>query len=241
MLGKPVIGITLDSEDIGGYSNWYPWYAIRKNYAEAVTKAGGIPILLPHEPSLANHYFSMLDGLIVSGGDFDVHPYLYGQKKKHPSIKTKPERTVFEKKLAEMFIEKKKPILGICGGEQLINVILGGTLIQHIPDKIKNSVHQQKIDRKKPQHSVKIKKGTIFYKIIGSEEMKVNSTHHQAVDKLGKDVVVNAVAKDKIIEGIEYPEHPFCLGVQWHPEYAADPKKKDSKIFAALIEAAQNA
>jgi len=238
MLEKPIIGITLDAEEIGGYSKWHPWYALRTNYVEAVVKAGGIPILLPHETALAAAYMKQIAGIIITGGDFDIDPALYGAKEKHPKTQTKHVRTHFEMEIAKLAIAGNKPILGICGGEQLINVILGGTLIQHIPDITGNSLHEQKDDRKNPAHTVKIASGSLLHKIIGTDSMQVNSTHHQAVEKPGKGVKISAEAPDGIIEAIEYPGHPFCLGVQWHPEYAADPDGKDAKIFAAFLHAA---
>lgn len=237
MKKNPLIGITLDSEEIGGYSSWYPWYAIRKNYVEEVTKYGGTPVLLPHDKKAIKHYSKILDGLIVTGGDFDIHPKYYGAKKVHPKVKIKKERTEFEYLITKEFIKLNKPVLGICGGEQLINVIMGGTLVQDIPDEKPGSlVHTQKRPRNEPEHAVEIKKGTLLHKIIGSQKIKANSTHHQSVAKAGKGVVINAIAPDGIIEGLECPGLKFCLGVQWHPEYRSD--KTHTKIFAALVKAA---
>ena len=133
---QPVIGVTLDSEQPGGYSK-LPWYALRQNYCEAVVRAGGLPVLLPHEPEQANGYLDKLDGLIITGAD----------------------------------------------------------------------------------------------------QLSINSAHHQAVREVGAGVAINAVAPDGVIEGIEDPRRRFCLGVQWHPEFAIDPG--DAKIFAALIAASQ--
>jgi len=237
---KPIIGITLDAEEIGGYSKWYPWYALRANYVEAVVKAGGVPILLPHETPLADAYINQIAGFIITGGDFDIDPAIYGAKEKHPKTQTKPKRTDFEAEMTRLALAENKPILGICGGMQLINVILGGTLIQHVPDVTGNSLHEQKDDRKNPAHTVKITPGSLLYKITAKDSIKVNSTHHQAVEKPGKGVKVTAEAPDGIIEAIEYPAHPFCLGVQWHPEFHADPEGKDAKIFAAFVRAADN-
>jgi len=238
---KPIIGITLDAEEIGGYSKWHPWYALRINYVEAVVKAGGVPILLPHETALSGDYIKQIDGLIITGGDFDIDPALYGVKEKHPKTQTKPKRTDFEMEITKLALAGNKPILGICAGEQLINVILGGTLIQHVPDVTGTSLHQQTHHRKEPAHPVKIMPGSLFHKIIGADSMQVNSTHHQAVEKVGKNMKISAEAPDGIIEAIEYQSHPFCIGVQWHPEYGADQDGKDAKIFAAFLQAARNA
>lgn len=232
---SPVIGFTLDYEKGGGYSK-LPWYALRENYMQSVSQFGAIPIALPHEIGLVGQYLKRIDGLVVTGGAFDVPPEMYGEKKVHKSVTTKDQRTAFEYAMTQAALKAKKPILGICGGEQLLNVILGGTLIQHIPDAIKHPLaHEQPHPRTEAGHMVNIKRGTLLHKIVGREEIPVNSAHHQAVARVGKDVVINAVAPDGVIEGIEYTKHPFCLGVEWHPEYHISPA--DTKIFAAFVKA----
>ena len=133
-MSTPVIGITLDSEGPGGYSK-LPWYALRQNYCDAVVRAGGLPILLPHEPEQAAAYLKKLDGLLITGGAFDVDPSIFGASNRHPTVKTKDRRTAFEIAITKAAIEQDMPVLGICGGQQLLNVILGGTLIQHIPGR----------------------------------------------------------------------------------------------------------
>ena len=134
-MAQPVIGLTLDHEPPGGYSS-FPWYAIRENYCNAVRRAGGLPILLPHDPEAASAYLERIDGLIVTGGGFDVDPLLFGEATRHPTVKTKDRRTAFELAAAKSALAQNMPVLGICGGQQLLNVALGGTLIQHIPDEI---------------------------------------------------------------------------------------------------------
>jgi putative glutamine amidotransferase len=132
------------------------------------------------------------------------------------------------------------PVLGICGGQQLLAVALGGTLIQHIPDSIPGALeHEQTNPRDQPSHKVSITPGSILAQIVGGTVMAVNSAHHQAVALPGPHATVNAVAPDGVVEGVEDARHRFCLGVQWHPEFMIDPG--DSKIFAAFIAAAQRA
>jgi putative glutamine amidotransferase len=233
---RPVIGITLDSEPPGGYSK-FPWYAVRENYSDSVAAAGGLPMMLPHEPELAETYLAAIDGLIVTGGAFDVDPALFGAAERHATVTTKDRRTAFEIAVARGAMAKDMPVLGICGGQQLLAVVLGGTLIQHIPDEVQGALeHEQKNPRNEPGHRVRIAPGTLLHRITGASEMNVNSAHHQAVRDPGKGVVVDAVAPDGVIEGIEAPHLRFFLGVQWHPEFAIDPG--DRKIFAALIDAA---
>lgn len=233
----PVIGVTLDSEQPGGYSK-LPWYALRQNYAEAVVRAGGLPVLLPHEPEQADAYLDKLDGLIVTGGAFDVDPAMFGATSRHATVKTKDRRTAFELAVTKAALERDKPVLGICGGQQLLNVILGGTLIQHIPDEVAEALaHEQPNPRTEPGHSVKVVKNTLLHRICGAEELQVNSAHHQAAKDIGAGVVVDALAEDGVIEGIEHPEYRFCLGVQWHPEYSIS--TGDMKIFDAFIKASR--
>ncbi len=237
--GRPVVGLTLDSEAGGGYSR-LPFYALRENYCDAVTKAGGVPLLLPHETGEAEAYLDLLDALIVTGGDFDVDPAVFGAAERHESVTTKGGRTAFELAIAKGAVARDLPVLGICGGAQLLNVALGGTLIQHIPDTVEGALaHEQPNPRTEPGHKVRIEKETLLYRIVGTDEIAVNSTHHQAVDRPAPGFLINARAPDGVIEGIESKAARFCLGVQWHPEYAID--AGDPKIFAALIETAKSA
>ncbi len=232
---RPIIGLTLDSEEPGGYSK-LPWYALRQNYCAAVVRAGGLPILLPHEPEQADAYLDEIDGLLVTGGNFDVDPALFGDTSRHPTVKTKDRRTAFEVNVTRGALKRDKPVLGICGGQQLLNVVLGGTLIQHIPDEIDNALaHEQPNPRTEAGHIVTVAPGTLLHKICGAEELAVNSAHHQAVKDVGPDVVIDAVAEDGVIEGIEHPGYRYCIGVQWHPEYSIS--IGDDKIFDAFIKA----
>lgn len=234
---KPIIGITLDSEEGGGYSP-LPWYALRKNYAASIINAGGVPLMLAHDASMASYYAEIIDGLVITGGAFDISPELYGMMERHETVVTKNERTNFEFALVRQALERTIPMLGICGGEQLINVVLGGTLIQHIPDSFANALeHEQKTPRHLPAHSVDIKEGSLLNRITGKTKMDVNSSHHQAVDTPGKNVTINAYAPDGVVEGIEYTNHPFCLGLEWHPEYEAN--EGDRAILKALVDHAE--
>ena len=235
-MNKPLIGITLDSEQAGGYSK-YPWYAVRENYCDAVADAGGLPVPLPHRPEIGSDYLNFLDGLVVTGGAFDVDPLLFGAKKRHDTVVTKNLRTEFEFAITRGAIKQDTPILGICGGQQLLNVVLGGTLVQHIPDEIDHALaHEQPNPRNEPSHDITVKPNTLLSQITGTETMMVNSAHHQAVKSIGDSVIINATAPDGVVEGIELPGKRFCLGVQWHPEFLIGPG--DKRIFDAFIDAA---
>ncbi len=236
---RPVIGVTLDAEQPdptgGGYSK-YPWYALRTNYAEALAAAGALPVALPHLPALAADLLDRIDALVVTGGAFDIDPALYGAGERHATVTLKQGRTAAELALLRGALARDMPVLGICGGEQLLAAALGGTLIQHIPDAVPHALpHEQPNPRHEPGHPVALTPGTQLARIVGAAAMQVNSSHHQAVRAAGPVAVVNAVAPDGVIEGIESPRHRFCLGVQWHPEFLIDPG--DARIFAALVAA----
>jgi len=231
----PVIGITLDSEDPGGYSNM-PWYALRQNYADVVVASGGLPLALPHEPDHVAEYANRLDGLVVTGGAFDVDPIMFGATTRHDTVITKDRRTLFEKNITEAMLAADKPVLGICGGQQLLHVILGGTLIQHIPDEVENALaHEQPNPRTEAGHDVKVTPGTLLHKIVGTETLAVNSAHHQAAKDVSQNITINAIAEDGVIEGIEDCRYRFCLGVQWHPEYLIS--EGDRMIMDAFVKA----
>jgi putative glutamine amidotransferase len=233
MTQRPLIGLTLDAERAGGWSK-YPWYALRQNYFEAVVAAGGLPVGLPHDPGVAAEYLERLDGLIVTGGAFDVDPAMYGGGERHGKVVVKENRTLAELAFLQTAMARDVPVLGICGGEQLLAVALGGTLIQHIPDAVEGALaHEQKTSHYEAGHEVAVVAGTRLFGIVGGS-MRVNSSHHQAVKTAGRSVV-NARAADGVIEGVEDPERRFCLGVQWHPEYFVGPG--DRAIFDAFVAA----
>ena len=216
---KPIIGITLDSEKPGSYSK-FDWYAIRKNYLATVEKLGGIAFPLSHNIKNIDSYVKIINGLIITGGNFSISPKLYGEKTTKFSKNLKKLRTEFEYKICKKSLKKNIPILGICGGEQLLNVYFGGTLIQHIKTFVPKAInHEQTTPRNKSSHLVKINKKSKLYKIIKKDYIKVNSAHYQAVDKIGKNISISGKSNDGIIESIENNKYKWCIGVQWHPEF----------------------
>ena len=236
-MSMPLIGLTLDWEAPGGYSK-FPWYALRENYCAAVVRAGGLPVPLAHEAGLVDAFLDRLDGVIVTGGAFDLDPALFGAAERHASVTTKDRRTAFELALTRTALARDLPLLGICGGQQLLAVALGGSLIQHIPDAVPDALaHEQPNPRDEPGHEVIVAPGTRLHRIVGRDRLAVNSAHHQAVAEIPNGVTVNARAPDGVIEGIETGAHRFCLGVQWHPEFEIT--DADSRLFQALIEAAR--
>ena len=235
----PLIGVTLDQEAGGpGQYSAFPWYALRANYMSAVIKAGGLPIALSHAPCLADKVVARLDGLVVTGGAFDIDPTLYNAPREETTTTIKPARTAAEIALIDAAMKRGIPILGICGGMQLLAAVLGGTLMQDIATEQPGALpHEQPNPRDQAGHIVKIEQNTLLGQIVGRGTMAVNSSHHQAVRSPGR-ARVSARAEDGVIEAIEDPTSRFCVGVQWHPEFLIDPG--DSALFAAFIQAAQD-
>jgi len=235
---KPLIGIVLDyetkQEADGGYSD-YPWYALRTHYSDAVAKNGGIPILIPYQQELIEEYVTLCDGFIFPGGEYDIDPSYYDAERDPKTSISNDARTIFEIALITAVLKEDKPMLGICAGEQLLNVVCGGSLYQDIGSCIKTDIdHKPGKNREQNHHSIRIEKNSLLHNIVGTEEYMVNSHHHQAVQKLGKGLIASAIAPDGVIEAIEHPKYTFCLGVEWHPEY--EKNQEDSKIIKSLIQ-----
>ena len=229
---KPIIGITLDNEQ-PRHSSKFPWYAIRQNYLHAIEDLGGMPFPLYHSLNTINDISKLIDGIIITGGNFDINPIIYGKKNTN-SRNEKNIRTTFEIKLCEISLKKNIPILGICGGGQLINVCLGGTLIQDIKSlNYKTLEHEQTNPRNEISHEVFLISKTKLYNIVNQKSIMVNSAHHQSVDKLGENLIINGKSKDGIIESIENTNHKWSIGVQWHPEFLIT--KADKLIISDFI------
>jgi putative glutamine amidotransferase len=237
----PRIGITCDFETItdrrGAPS---PRFIVPAAYVSAVERAGGDPILLPHvDPSRASSYLAILDGLVVAGGDFDIPPEYYGQTARPGLGKLLVERSAFERALTEAALAQDMPVLGVCGGMQLLNVVLGGTLHQDLAERPETGVHVQPHDKREPAHPVDVAPGSLLQRLTGRTRLDVNSTHHQIIHGLGRNVVATGVAQDGVVEAIESGQYGFALGVQWHPEVLrAD---EHLAIYRGLVEAAANA
>ena len=230
---NPIIGITLDYEEGGGYSK-YPWYAIRENYLTSLQKFGAIPFPLFYNNSIIKILINKLDGLIITGGNFDIDPILYAKSNKE-ARNLKNKRTSFEIDIFNEFFETSKPILGICGGEQLINVASGGDLVQDIKQSIKTETEHEQINpRNEISHKINVEKFSKLYEIVQTDQINVNSAHHQSVNNLGNNFICSARAEDGVIEAIEHTTHPWCLGLQWHPEFLIT--NSDNLIIKNFIE-----
>ncbi len=242
---KTIIGCLMNFEKGGDCFSDFDWYAIRENYFKAIQNAGGAGIALPYDMDSISEYMSIIDGLVIIGG-WDYSPSYYGEDTKNPDlysgkdkkIRTMPEREQFDFAILKAALEFDKSILGICAGEQLINIYFGGTLIQHIPDEIPNALeHLRPVPASQIAHDINVVSGTLLHKCVGVKSFGVNSAHHQAVGKPGKGIVVNAHAPDGVIEGVEYPDHKFCLGVEWHPEFELS--EHDRNIMKAFVASAK--
>lgn len=237
---KPVIGISasiniLENGRFPGYRRSY----VNEDYVRSVILAGGVPLLLPltNDPEIITSYCGLIDGLVLSGGH-DVSPLSYGEQPLQKLGHTLPERDEFEKKLIENAFGKNLPILGICRGLQMLNVVFGGTLYQDL-DYIPNCSikHDQYHDSALPTHEIEISHGSTLHTIMNTTRIKTNSFHHLAIKDLAEAFLVSARADDGIIEAVEHQGYKFIIGVQWHPEMMASTDDKMKRLFESFIQA----
>jgi putative glutamine amidotransferase len=234
---RPVIGITPDMGETSARPGRpsLPRYELKQAYSDAVLAAGGLPVVLPYsdDEASAREAVELCHGLIISGGAFDIPPELYGRRAGGRLGPLKRGRTRYEHRVLRAALAADVPVLGICGGMQLLAVELGGTLYQDIGDEVPGAFdHEQKTDPREPGHSARVLPGSDLAAIVGTHEIRVNSTHHQAVKDPGR-ARVSAVAPDQIIEAIELPGK-FVLGVQWHPELLGGPEHLS--LYRALVD-----
>jgi putative glutamine amidotransferase len=221
---RPSIAITPDITPITEAAP-LPRYEVKAAYADAVLRAGGLPFILPYTDDrvIIEAMLDRVSGLVITGGAFDIPPEAYGDTAREGLGQLKPTRTAFETLVLHAALARNMPVLGVCGGMQLLNVALGGTLIQDIAREMPNArPHEQAHDRTQPAHPIDIKEGSVLADAVGKGQLMVNSTHHQAVKAVGPKLVVTATSPDGVIEAIEDPTHTFAVGVQWHPELLID-------------------
>jgi len=230
----PIVGVTTYHQE----ASWGPWDRVAAvlpdSYVETVAAAGGYPVLLPPSSisggvDAARSVIGVLDALVLVGGG-DVDPALYGQSPDPATAAVDPERDAHELALLRGALDADLPVLAICRGMQLLNVDLGGTLFQHVPDVVGHESHQ-------PARGcfadveVTTEPGSLVAKLVG-ETSTVRCSHHQAVDRIGESLVVTAKSGDGLIEALELPGARFVVGVQWHPE-----EEGDVRLFRGLLEA----
>lgn len=231
MKKHPIIGITTYSRSPAGE------YCLNGSYIDAVQAAGGIPILLPPNQLDPASIFDAVDGLIFSGGG-DINPELYGGCIEETVYAIDTERDNFELGLAKLAFKADIPVLGICRGMQILNVASGGSLVIHVPDAYGDEVtHGSGIPPRAIEHSIEIEPNSKLAKIMGTTSTKVVSWHHQAVQNVIPGWQIAARASDSLVEAMEYENHPWTIGVQWHPERS--PKcSGNSRIFRSFVQAA---
>jgi len=238
---KPLIGITASSIEQRG-SAFGEVYVLTRKYAEGVLRAGGVPVIVPYnldEESL-QILFDRLDGLLLSGGG-DIDPEIYGEPAHPATNEIEIDRDRVELALARWVVEKAKPFLAICRGIQVLNVALGGTLIQDIPsempDALEHSFERGIVERGYHAHPVKIAANSRLAQVMQTEIVQTNSWHHQAIKQAASKLQVTAYAPDGVIEAVEVPERRFAIGVQWHPEWMFEHQPEHRRLFEGLVAA----
>ncbi|MCU1441248.1 MAG: gamma-glutamyl-gamma-aminobutyrate hydrolase family protein [Rhodoglobus sp.] len=232
---KPVIGLTtyLEQAQTGIWD--VPASFLPKVYFEAVTRAGGIAILLPPQPvdaPIAHQVLAGLDGLIITGGK-DVDPARYGQERHPQTDEPRRDRDAWEDALLTAAIDMEVPFLGICRGAQVLNVALGGTLHQHLPEVL-GTTRYNLGEGNFNDNAVSVEQSSRLRELVG-ESLVGKSYHHQAIDELGEGLVVTARSDDGLIQAVELERVPFGVAVQWHPEQDPD----DIRLFEGLVDAAR--
>jgi putative glutamine amidotransferase len=231
----PLIGITTYEPNARLH------YELPAVYAEAVRLAGGIPVLIPPGEVQLDALLARLDGLILSGGD-DVDPAYYGGVN-HPKVfNIHRERDEMEIALARLVVAQDFPTLCICRGVQVLNVALGGTLIEHIPDEPFTTLahHRTETNADLALHDIAVTPDSRLAQVMGATHLHLETWHHQALRAVAPTLNTVAVAPDGIVEAVEKSDHPFLLGVQWHPERAAASLPTQRRLFEALIAAARD-
>lgn len=238
-MNHPLIGVSgsMDREETRQFILW--------DYMQCLCDAGAVPLLL--SPAMTSSELKAcvdkLDGLMLAGGN-DIDPDCFGQQPIPELGEVNPARDRLELALIQAFYEAGKPIFGICRGIQMMNVALGGTVYQDLgvqyPADTGNApmAHQQTSLPRYPSHRVDIAESSLLHRIVGASQLRVNSTHHQAVWKVAPSLAVCARATDGVVEAVEDASRPFVLGVQWHPERMTGTDEAARRLFEAFVQAA---
>ncbi|MFJ9607479.1 gamma-glutamyl-gamma-aminobutyrate hydrolase family protein [Kitasatospora sp. NPDC101176] len=227
---RPLIGIT-SYQDEAAWSVWRQRASlVPQTYVDSVARAGGTPVLLPPQPGGVEHLLDALDGLLLAGGP-DIDPARYAADADPRTGPPHHARDDWESTLLHAALSRDLPLLGVCRGMQLLNVELGGTLLQHLPDGSHQTVPAAFV-----RHRVDLTEGSRLAAVLGPVT-EVSCYHHQAVDRIGAGLRVTGRSTDGTVEALELPDRHFALGVQWHPETDS----YDQRIFQALVAACRSA
>ena len=234
---KPLIGISAAVEQ----ARWASWDLVvtmaPQSYSDAVQRAGGIAVILPPDPAITadpDLILDRIDGVLLAGGS-DIDPATYGAEPEPETTGFRTERDEFELALLRRAIERDQPALGVCRGMQVLNIARGGTITQHLPDRLGGSVRHREVAGTFSDHEVALQPGSLAARVAGSERVAVKSHHHQGVDRVGDGIDVSGRSlDDEVIEAIELPDRRYALGVLWHPE-----EDMESKVIGSLVAAAK--
>lgn len=226
-MAKPIIGLSPRTKNENGE------YSIKEKYMNYIKKIGGEPIVLQPLLTSVRSYVDKVDGILLLGDRKDIHPSFYNEGVIYERDFMEDSLVRFEIALVKEAKSQDKPVLAICYGHQLLNVVFDGTLYQSIPDHVNKIINHQK--SKDTMHEITIKEDTLLHRILKEEKTIVNSNHHQGIRDVGKELKACAFSEDGLCEAIEHEKAYFILGVQWHPERLK--KKSSSKLFKAFINA----
>ncbi len=239
-MARPVIGITASIDHRG--PAYGETYSLTRKYAEGVLRAGGTPLIVPHnlDEEALHAVLGRLDGVLLSGGG-DIDPALFSEETHPATCGIEPDRDRVELTLVRWLVERDIPCLAICRGIQVLNVALGGTLVQDIPSQVPaavpHSFDRQTTPRNYLAHLVKIDPSSQLARIMRLEVAQTNSWHHQAIKQVADRLRVTAVAPDGVIEAVEIPEQRFTIGVQWHPEWLFEEMAEHRRLFEEVVRA----
>ncbi len=244
MRSRPLIGVTTSevrkAETVEPTPEGEPpshEMALGLTYLRAVESAGGLPVVIPPlDLDAIEPLLDRLSGVCLSGGP-DLHPQAYGAEPDEHLGPTWPDLDRFELAIAGRADAREIPMLAICRGTQALNVVRGGSLVQHLPDRGGGVQHRQRTPGNQVSHPISIDADSRLATTIDAGETLVNSFHHQAIDSLGEGLVATAWAEDGTIEAIEDPARDFLIGVQWHAELLTD-RPEEELLFRSFVEAA---
>lgn len=236
MADWPVIGILLDYEATGSFSS-RPHYALRTGYFDALWRAGGMPVALPYLTQALDAYAGLCQGFLFPGGFYPFPARLYGEpadadEALHP-------RFAFEEVLMRRLVADNRPVLGVCAGMQVLAGLYGGTFYRNVHDAVDTPIdHLNQRPAEQTAHGVTVLEGSQLHRLLDCRDLQVNTAHKEALSNRPRGLVINAHAEDGVVEGVEVADRDFCIGVQWHPEFFAEPGDPNFNLFRGLVDAA---